>query len=313
MNKRETLLNLLAPDQALPYTPAAFFLHFDPVYHQGQPAVSRHLEFFRYTDMDFVKIQYERTFPHLPEIKRPQDWRRLPRYGRDFYAPQLDVAAGLVEAASREALVIMTLYSPFMCAGHTTSLETVTRHIQEDPESVKYGMQIITESLMIFVEGCIELGIDGFYTSTQGGESGRFTDPALFDGCIKPFDLTLMKEIERQCKFNILHICDYSGMYDDLTQFLDYPGHVVSSPHLLAGRKLAPGDVARLFNRPVMGGLDRHGVLATGKQPQIQAAVRDVLQSAPPQYILGADCTVPSEIDWANLRIAIETAHAFRR
>ncbi len=269
MNKREVLLTLLNRDQALPYIPAAFFLHFDPLYHQGRAAVDKHLEYFHYTNMDFVKIQYERTFPHLPEIQHPQDWSKLPLYQRDFYAPQLEVVKGLVKAARSEALVIMTLYSPFMCAGHTASLEMVTRHIQEDPEAVRQGMQIITESLMIFVRGCIELGVDGFYTSTQGGESGRFKDPTLFESCIKPYDLILMKEINQQCGFNILHVCDYSGAYEDLTRFLDYPGHVVSCPHLLGGQKLAPGDVARLFERPVMGGLDRHGVLSTGGPQEI--------------------------------------------
>jgi hypothetical protein len=43
------------------------------------------------------------------------------------------------------------------------------QHIYEDPEAVKKGMQIVTDSLMTFVQGCIRLGVDGFYTSTQGG------------------------------------------------------------------------------------------------------------------------------------------------
>jgi uroporphyrinogen decarboxylase len=313
MNKREALLTLLDPNQALPYIPAAFFLHFDPRFHQGQAAVDKHLEYFRYTGMDFVKIQYERTFPHLPEIQRPQDWRKLPLYKRDFYEPQLGVVEGLVKAAGPEALVIMTLYSPFMCAGHTAGLELVTRHIQEDPEAVRQGMQVITDSLLIFVRGCIALGVDGFYTSTQGGETGRFSDPALFDACVKPYDLVLMKEIEQECSFNILHICDYSGVYDDLSRFLDYPGHVVSCPHQLGGQKLEPSTVARLFGRPVMGGLDRHGVLVTGNSHAIQGAVEEVLRSAPPEFILGADCTVPSEIDWDHLQTAIETAHTFAK
>jgi uroporphyrinogen decarboxylase len=61
-----------------------------------------------------------------------------------------------------------------------------------------------------------------------------------------------------------------------------------------------------------MGGLDRHGVLANGTQEQIRAAVLDLLQDAPERFFLGADCTVPGDIDWDNLKTAMDTAHAYR-
>jgi hypothetical protein len=45
----------------------------------------------------------------------------------------------------------------------------------------------------------------------------------------------------------------------------------------------------------------------------VQAAVEAVLRTAPERFMLGADCTVPSETSWDNLKTAIATAHAFRR
>ncbi|HEX7512106.1 MAG TPA: hypothetical protein VF464_01940, partial [Candidatus Methylomirabilis sp.] len=123
MKKRDAVLSLLEPGRKPEYTPAAFFLHFDPAYHRGQAAVDKHLEYFRYTGMDLVKIQYEHTFPHLPEIRRPEDWARMPCYGLDFYEAPLRLVEGLVKEAKSEALVIQTLYSPFMCAGHTAGAE----------------------------------------------------------------------------------------------------------------------------------------------------------------------------------------------
>ena len=81
--------------------------------------MQKHLEYFRHTGMDFVKIQYERTFPPIATIKRPEDWRKMPSYPLDFYEPTLSAVGGLVKAAKKEALVLVTLYSPFMCAGHT--------------------------------------------------------------------------------------------------------------------------------------------------------------------------------------------------
>src|SRR5215813_1738488 len=168
MNKREAVLSLTDQSKQLSYIPAAFFLHFAPEYHAGQAAVEKHLEYFRRTGMDFIKIQYERTFPPIPDIRTPDDWAKMPHYGLDFYEGQLKAVEGLVKAAKAEALIVMTLYSPFMCSNHTSDL--LTEHLKSAPEKVKPGMEAITDSLMLFVRECIRLGVDGFYTSTQGGE-----------------------------------------------------------------------------------------------------------------------------------------------
>jgi uroporphyrinogen decarboxylase len=313
VSKRDLVLGMLGAASRPDTVPAAFFLHFDPAFHLGRAAVQKHVEFFRTTGMDLVKIQYERKFPLLPRIRSAKDWPRMPLYGESFFAPQLEAIEGLVGALKREAVVVVTLYSPFMCAGHALGDETVLRHLGEDPEPVLEGMAIVTESLLAFVRACTRLGVDGFYHSTQGGESHRLADRALFDRFVRPFDLTVMREAERSCAFNILHICDYVGRYDDLTRFLDYPGQVVSCPLTVGGRPLSLAEASRLFNRPVMGGLDRLGTIAGGPESRIRAEVEAVLRDAPERFILAADCTVPAETPWENLRAAIETAHAWRR
>jgi uroporphyrinogen decarboxylase len=295
------------------FIPAGFFLHFDPAFHHGQAAVDKHLEYFRYTGMDFVKIQYEHSLPQLPEIQRPADWAKMPFYPLDFYEQPLRVVEGLIKAAKPEALVLLTLYSPFMLAGHVLSQGTLTEHIQENPEQVKRGLEVITASLMGFVKACIRLGLDGFYTSTQGGEAGRLNDPSLFDSCIRPYDLALMEEINRSCIFNILHVCDYHLPYSDLSPYVDYPGHVVNASLELTGGKISAKEVARMFKRPFMGGMERKSVIASGSPLAVTKAVEEVLKDAPDRFILGADCTVPGNTSWDNLKLAIATAHAYQR
>jgi uroporphyrinogen decarboxylase len=166
---------------------------------------------------------------------------------------------------------------------------------------------------MIFVKECIKLGIDGFYHSTQGGESFRFADPALFKKYIKPYDFVLMEEIKRSCIFNILHVCDYHGGYTDLSPFLDYPGHVVNCSLKLGDGKLTADEISKMFGRPFMGGLDRKGTILSGKEDEIKRAVQQALESAPEKFILGADCTIPSEVNWDNIKTAISTAHGYKR
>lgn len=307
MNKRDIVLNLVNETQPSPYIPAAFFLHFPTAFHAGQAAVEKHIEFFRYTGMDLVKIQYERTFPTITDIQKPEDWVNMPRYGADFFEEQLKAVSGLVQALKSEAVVVMTLYSPFMCAGHTSDL--LVEHLQQDPEAVKKGIEAITDSLLTFVRECIKLGVDGFYASTQGGEAGRFDDPRIFDIAIKPYDLTVMNEINDNCQFNILHVCDHSLDYDDFSHVTDYPGDIVNCPLNLGDGKITMKAAAEMFKRPYMGGLERLGILATGTPEQVKQATETVLHEAPERFILGADCTVPAETSWDNLKAAIDSAH----
>jgi uroporphyrinogen decarboxylase len=313
MNKREVVLNLLDSSTNTPYTPAGFFLHFNKRFHRGQAAVDKHLEFFQYTGMDFVKIQYELSIPHQQDIKKPDDWSKMPLMGTEFYQDQWEIANGLVESAGKEALVIMTLYSPFMLAGQAVGRELVDEHIRENPDQFKNGMEILTESMLIFIKGCIEKGIDGFYHSTQGAETNRFGGSHLFDECIKPYDLAIMEEINNLCDFNILHICDYHAGYTDLSPFLDYPGDFINCSLNLGSKKITGKDVSKMFNRPFMGGLDRKGIIVTGSPVEIEREVDTALNDAPDDFILGADCTLPGDINWDNIKTAIAYAHAYGR
>jgi len=312
MNKRDTILSLIH-DTARPDTiPAAFFLHFDGPYHKGQAAIDKHLDFFRSTGMDFVKIQYEQPFPVSTPIRKPVDWAHAPRCSEEFFEESIQVVEGLVKAARTEALVIMTLYSPFMWADHMAEDGMLTNHILEDPEAVKKGLEIMTENVLTLARGCRRAGVDGFYVSTQGGEAFRFQDRNIFQKYIKPTDLAVWDEIS-SCSFNILHVCDYVGGYDDLSPFLDYPGHVVNSSLIIGDRKLTPNEVSQMFGRPFMGGMERKGALATGNMEAIRQAATDVLAQAPERFILAADCTVPGDTPWENLKTAIEIAHRYRK
>lgn len=312
MNKRDLILRLVQDEAISEAIPAAFFMHFDPAHHRGKAAIERHLQFFRATGMDFVKIQYENPIPPALPISDSKDWADVPIYPAEYFEAPVAVARGLVEEVRSEALVIMTLYSPFMWAGHFGGQEVLGRHLQEDPQAVMKGLEIMTENVLRLVRGCKKAGVDGFYVSTQGGEAFRFKEPGIFQKYVKPTDLAVWEKA-RACPFNILHICDYEGGYSDLSPFLDYPGDVVNSSLTLGERTLTPVEVSQMFGRPFMGGMERKGIIANGNPHMIRKAVTDIVAHAPDRFILAADCTVPSETPWENLKAAIDAAHTAPR
>ena len=312
MSRRDMLLNLLHGVVLSDYIPAAFFMHFDPAYHKGKSAIDKHLEFFRYTGMDFVKIQYEKKLPPSTQIRKPEDWAHAPLCPEEFFEEPIRVVEGLVREAKHEALVIVTLFSPFMWASHLVEDSVLSDHLKENPDAVAKGLEIMTENVLNLVRGCKRVGVDGFYASSQGGEAFRFHGTDIFQKYIKPTDLAVWEETQ-SCTFNILHICDYDGEYEDLTPFLDYPGHVVNCSLRMGSRTLTPKEVSQTFRRPFMGGMDRKGVIATGSLAEIHNAVNGLLEKASERFILAADCTVPSNTPWENLKTTIDTAHKFRK
>ena len=78
---------------------------------------------------------------------------------------------------------------------------------------------------------------------------------------------------------------------------------------LFASDPVATPEVER---RARMLFLDTLGCMIAGlAKPEIQAAVQQVLRDAPERFILGADCTLPGDIGWDNIRTAIATAHGY--
>jgi uroporphyrinogen decarboxylase len=310
ISKRERMLGWLAGQTTPDYTPAAFFLHFGDGYKTGSAAAKRHLEFFHYTDMDFVKIQFEQTYTRQDFLQKPSDWSKLKFAKLDFYEPLLETVRELVKSEKKNALILMTLYSPFMSAGQCATTPLLMEHLRENPDAVKKGFEILTDSQLLFVRACIKDGIDGFYASTQGGEAQRFGNSTIFSSYIKPFDLVSMREMASACPFNILHVCDYVAPYADYAAYYDYPGHVVNCSTKLADRRISPSEISSSFKRPFMGGMDRHGIIATGSPAEVDSQIRNVIKAAPKPFVLAADCTVEANTAWNRLKQVISLAHS---
>ena len=136
----------------------------------------------------------------------------------------------------------------------------------------------------------------------MGGESYLYTDEE-FERYVKPNDLKVLQAASKRPAFNILHMCKDRL---NLERYRDYPVDVVNwgvyeqNPSLLEGRKIF-GDAA------ILGGLDdRAGVLVDGTEQEIRSEVHRVIgEMGQRKFLLGADCTLPTEIEMARIRAAV--------
>jgi len=303
MNKIERMravLNGKIPDRI----PVSFWLHFSPKGKvRGKESVKAHLNYYRDSGIDFLKIMNEHPYQVDSDIINPADWRKIKRapLKSGFFQAQLDEIKMITDQLNGECLTATTIFNPFSSGNHASG-KLVTEHLKTDPESVNIGLDTIAESLAEFALACIDAGADGIYFAAQGGEADRFEED-IFLEYIKPHDLTVLNASKKKGELNITHIC---GDNVRLHLYSNYPGNVINwastaknNITLTAGKKL--------FNRTILGGMDNNGAIVEGPIEDIQQRVYDIIgEFGTKNLIIGADCTLPSDVNMAHIQAVIE-------
>lgn len=282
--------------------PASFWFHFPPDKAHGEASVKAHLDYYRESGIDYLKVMNEHHYQADVSIKTPADWRQVrpaPLSAR-FFQDQLDEIKSIVDELQGECLVITTLFNPFASGNHASG-RMVTEHLKAAPDSVSLGLAAIADSLAGFAVACVDAGASGIYFAAQGGEEDRFTEEE-FLRYIKPHDLTVLNAVKGHGEFHLVHICKDRVR---LPLYADYPGHAVNWAATKHNLSLKEGH--ELFKRTIVGGMDDRGVMVNGSLEAIRAAVREVIADFGTRgFILGADCTFPTDIAVSNIRIAVE-------
>lgn len=315
-SKRERILQVLDQSRPNEYVPAAFFLHFEN--KLGRKAVQDHKDFYRATNMDFVKVFYEIAVPQV-DIQSGKDWEKVPVYGEDFFEPQVAVIEDLAREFKGEAFILPTVYSPLALAHQTLGRangKNFRKLVEENPKAFGKAIKNLSLSIENYLRAARKRGADGFYVSSQGGD-GNSLPEKIWNEQVRQWDKHVSEVANEIGEINILHICDYGTPFKNaeaLYAFADYPASIINVPlNFSDGTTLNLKEAQKRFGRPIFGGLERLGVIANGSIEEAKAAVDKVLQNAAPNFILGADCTVPGTTDWDKLRAVIDYAHNWRK
>ena len=306
LNKKEVMDRFVAGTLDPSYAPAAFFAHFSGP-KTGDPAVQAHLQFYLQTNQDILKVQFEQSAPRIQELEDGRtDW--MPE---DFYRPTLEIITRILEIAGRDVYVLPTIYNPFQVARQSLGERRIVEAARNQPEALKSVLDSYKKALLWLIRECKVAGVEGFYTATQGGEKKFYDIPGgFFETFIKPYDLEIMGECNKDTKLTILHICDWEGPFDDLTRYADYPGTIVNTPNSRDGTTpFSLEDGYKLFKRPVLGGFDRKKEINTASDAEVAAMAQKIFDEGPKgRVMLGADYTV-SSAPLQNIHAAVEVAH----
>lgn len=330
---RETVLKALH-NETVDQVPASFWRHFaDNEFTNAAttPSVlttnlNGHRDYYQAVDVDFAKTMLDGYFPYpfhgVNDSKNITDLHNLRPIANDD--PWLTGQVALAEkqkqlAGSRPTFV--TMFSPLfllkwaLIEHYQEPLLLADKRFadmyEEDPQLVLHVLKVISDDQKKVAKALMTTSIDGIYYSTQEIQDERTSTPKFFEEVMEPTDIDVQNAINAVSPLNILHICGFDGADNHLDWFVNYPLQVINWATETDGYSLAAGK--KLFgDRPVMGGLDNStkGILYSGTKQQIQDKVHALIAETGNQgVLLGADCTVPRDIDYDHLRWAIEAAH----
>ena len=318
MDKRERVLacmNHLTVDRP----PVGFWFHFSDEQKMGAACVQAHLDYYNHVDVDLAKIMCDGYFdypnPLAQSVQKASDRYHLKPLGKNhpFLREQVDRAKAVRDGLKDDMCVFYNVFAPFSSIRYGTSDELVMAHLREDPQAVAYALGIIAEDNSTLCELLMtEAGCDGIYYCVQGGEKDRMTGET-YRAYITPSDKAVLSHANKFSPYNILHCCGWAGIPNRLENWQDYPAKVINWAVFIEEMDLVRGR-AFFGGKTVLGGCDNRktGVLYIGSKAEVQSFVRKLVSSFDQDtgYMIGADCTLPADIDKKRIQWVIEAVNS---
>ena len=321
MNKKERFLNVLA-NKPVDYVPVAFFHHFcsQKEWFMGMKdpaAFEKNIEGHRIArkkfDPDVIKVMNDSLMimpVDMSFVENAADLRKLepPRKGSAFFNKTKELTERVLDIYSdSEAPKFVTGFSPIMIMrlgvnealsafGKPRTLEL----LEEDPDSFVEGLRIIGESIKELNEMLVkECGAEGIYFSVNN--QSHFIPDDLYAKYVSPSEKEVIAHANTLSDINLLHICGYAGKANNLQLFKDYEIPGINWAVHAEGVSLSEGK--KLFGgRCVFGGFEQATVIYTGTREEIEQFTFKILDDAGQVGVMiGADCTVPTDIDDTHL------------
>ena len=315
--KREWVLKAFR-GEVVDRVPVGFWYHFtseeewlkgfsNPVIIEKN--IQGHKRFIRDLHPDFIKLMSDGYFAYPNErLKKVQSIKELvdiAPLGADhpWISEQVELVQKIKASFTEDLVAIYNIFAPvtylkWLLGEVSGGDDLIADFLVQDSQKLKKVLDVIAQDIASLSQAIIrDAGADGIYLSVQSIQDARVS-VADYQEIIAPSELTVLNAAKSVGGVNILHICGYEGARNDIHIFADYPAHVFNwavGPEgisLKEGREIFKG-------RTVLGGFenDKEGLLYQGSKEEIQAETKRLIEETGKEsLILGADCTIPSDI-----------------
>ncbi len=316
--KRRLVLDAFE-NRATERVPVGFWFHFtrgDEVFRGLEdPSIARksvagHLRFYEEFHPDLIKIMSDGFFryphPALAGEVTGAALAAMAPLGADhpWITAQVALVRELTSVFGKDICSFYNIFGPattlrILFGDGAVGNKKLADLIVTDPAAARHALDAVASDLSALAERVIaEGGADGVYVSVQSIQDVRVSDETYRE-IVAPSELALLKRANAARDLNILHVCGYEGSRNNLRLFADYPSKAVNWATAVEGIGLAEGK--RLFGgRAVIGGFGNSadGLLARGARAEIESHTASLIaETGGLGVIVGADCTVPPDID----------------
>ena len=327
MNNRERLEKTIA-GEATDRVPVALWRHFPGDDQRAADLARSTVDFQRTYNWDFVKLTPASSFciadygvqdewqgslegtrvytKHA--VNRTLDWTNLRTLDptRGGLGRQIECIRLVCEALGEQVPVIQTIFSPLAQAKNIAGRDALIRHLRTQPDRLRSGLNVITDSTLRFVDALRRLPIAGVFYAVQHASYDVMSESEYREFGM-PYDLKILESLSERWWLNVLHIHGDAPMFRALA---NYPVDVVNWHDRAGEPDLAQGKLA--FNGAVCGGVAQWEHLHLGTPATVRDMARDAIaQTNGRRLILSTGCVAPITTPLSNiraLRAAVEPA-----
>ena len=269
--------------------------------------IKAHMDFAKKTNVDILKIMNENEMRSSNKIINLSDWKNLPKLNSNskLVSNQKEILERIVFENKGDRYLLATIHGLLASLSHSSgysysvSPEIIREHYSRDKSVIKDAIKQIHENTQYMVDIALSSGVDGIYYAALGGESDKLTDDEFYDILYEP-EISLLEQVKGN-KDIFLHMCKEKV---NLNRYKDYPTDVVN--WAMHESEYTLEEAKKIFNdKIILGGFDdRSGVLVDGTTNEIIKVLNKIVSNFnDTPFIIGADCTLPTEFDLEKINV----------
>jgi uroporphyrinogen decarboxylase len=321
MEKRTRLERAIA-GESVDRVPVALWRHFPGDDQRAADFARALIGFQRQFDWDFVVVQPSHNFSVIGYglqdswqgsvtgrrdiirrvINRSLDWTELRPLTpeRSGMGKQIECLRLLEEAFTSEYIpFIQVIYSPLAQAERLAGRDLLLQHMRTQPDRLRSGLNVITDTTMRFMESIRRSGIAGILLITEQA-SYEILSENEYQTFGLPYDLKILDSIPDEWWFNMIQV---NGLAPMLHLFALCPVQVLNWSDQEARPPLDRAPIE--FRGAFCGGLGENTHLHLATPAEVQDAGRTALQMmGRRRLILGNGGTIPVTAPLSNLQAA---------
>lgn len=316
MNKRQRLEAAIA-GEPVDRLPVALWRHWPGDDQNAEALAAAHLKWQADYDWDLVKVgpassysvvdwgvrdQWEghiegtRKTTYLP-VQSPVDWESLRSLdpSRGMLAEQIKALRLVGEGLRGTTPFIATIFSPLSMAKHLAGNEMMLSHLRHNPDSLRHGLEVMTESILRFIDAARGTGIDGIYYAVQHAAYPLLSRDE-FAEFGRPYDLRVL-ESAADLWCNIVHLHGKSVMFDMVA---DYPMAFLNWHDRDTDINLAEGLSG--MTAAANGGVSQWTIHQEGPQGTLAEIADARARTHDRRLLLGTGCVIMTTTPLRNIR-----------